>query len=95
MRPIVASFLTIVLGLSLLLGVPTPARAEGVTAGLPVPSPQLKSERDNVGWAELEAQKRALDGDYEGAVQAEQQAGINRRMVEQSEMLARSTNPRR
>ncbi len=31
-------------------------------------------QRDEARWAELEAQKRATDGDYDGAVEAHQQA---------------------
>jgi hypothetical protein len=89
MRPAVASILL------LSLGIPASAGAETATPGLPTPSAQLKSERDNIAWAELEAQRRALDGDYEGAVQAEQQAGINRRAVAQSELLARGGSPKR
>jgi hypothetical protein len=40
------------------------------TADLPRNTPGSQEAR----WAELEAQKRAADGDYDGAVQAHQQA---------------------
>lgn len=47
------------------LGQPDAAAAAGKEAQV---------DRDDARWAELEAQRRATDGDYDGAVQAHQQA---------------------
>jgi hypothetical protein len=37
-------------------------------------SPASAAKRNEAGWADWEAQARISDGDYDGAVQAEQQA---------------------
>ena len=43
--------------------------------GLAQPDP---TDSNEARWAELEAQARVADGDYDGAVQAEQQAAAVR-----------------
>jgi hypothetical protein len=47
-----------------------PSLGQPQTADLPRDSPKSQQAR----WAELEAQRRAADGDYDGAVQAHQKA---------------------
>lgn len=42
------------------------------------------------GWAEWEAQSRVTDGDYDGAIQAEQQAQADRQQAERRETPASS-----
>lgn len=46
---------------------------------------------DKAGWADWEAKARIADGDYDGAVLAEQQANAERRKAGQQELLARSS----
>ncbi len=40
-------------------------------------------EANAARWAELDAQARMTDGDYDGAVQAEQTADVNRKHAEE------------
>jgi hypothetical protein len=48
----------------------------GITACAPQPpsGPEAQARQDDARWADLEAQRRITDGDYDGAVQAYQQA---------------------
>lgn len=46
---------------------------------------------DKAAWADWEAQARMTDGDYDGAVVAEQQANAERREADLQELLARSS----
>ena len=85
MRPAAAGILSLTLGLL------TSGLVNAAGPDLPLPSAEARTQQDNAAWAELEAQKRALEGDYEGALQAEQEAGNSRRAVEQNETLARSS----
>jgi hypothetical protein len=48
---------------------------------------QTQADRDEARWAELEAQRRAADGDYDGAVQAHQQAEQALQDVRRQQML--------
>jgi hypothetical protein len=54
------------------------------TAGraAPTASHQPQAERNAAGWADLEAERRMTDGDYDGAVQANQQAAQARRKAQ-------------
>ena len=88
MRPAAAAILSLTLALL------TSVQVKAAGPDLPLPSAEAKTQQDNAAWAELEAQKRALEGDYEGALQAEQEAGTSRRAIEQSETLARSSGAR-
>jgi hypothetical protein len=54
-------------------------------------SPPLSIDRNQARWAEWEAQARMTDGDYDGAVQAQQQAEFDRREADRQEMLARTS----
>ena len=47
------------------------------------------ADRDAARWAELEAQAKITDGDYDGAVQAEQQANASRHNANRYQLLAR------
>jgi len=47
------------------------------------------ADRNDARWAELEAQARITDGDYDGAVQAEQQANADRHNADRHELMAR------
>jgi hypothetical protein len=49
------------------------------------------ANRDEARWADWEAQARITDGDYDGALQAEQQAEADRHEADRQEMLARSS----
>jgi hypothetical protein len=55
------------------------------------PEAAVTSDRDDARWAELEAQARVTDGDYDGAIQAQQQADSELHAAAQQEMLARSS----
>ncbi len=58
--------------LTLALIVSDPSRGQPDAAAPAAKEAQV--DRDDARWAELEAQRRATDGDYDGAVQAHQQA---------------------
>jgi hypothetical protein len=47
--------------------------------------------RNEAGWAEWEAQARITDGDYDGAVQAERQADVDRDAADRQEAIDRSS----
>ena len=47
------------------------------------------ANRDAARWAELEAQARITEGDYDGAVQAEQRADVERRKADRTQLMAR------
>jgi hypothetical protein len=49
------------------------------------------ADRNEARWAEWEAQARITDGDYDGAVQAEQQADVERHEADRQEMMDRSS----
>ncbi|WP_428489977.1 hypothetical protein [Rhodopila sp.] len=55
------------------------------------PGAAAAADRDAARWAELEAQARITDGDYDGAVQAEQQASTERLRAERYQLMARPT----
>jgi hypothetical protein len=55
-----------------------------------VPNPAT-DDRNQASWADLEAQARIADGDYDGAVQAKQQADTDRRKADRYEMMARTS----
>ena len=61
-------------------------------AGSPANRPSLSTERDEARWADWEAQARITDGDYDGAVQAQQRADAQRRAVEEREAAAANTD---
>jgi len=48
-------------------------------------------DRSRAGWADWEAQSRIIEGDYDGAVQAEQQAAAVRHEADRQDMLARAS----
>ena len=54
-------------------------------------SPSSATDRNEARWADLEAQARMTDGDYDGAVQAEKRAEAARSKAEQQEMTDRSS----
>ncbi len=62
-----------VLAITLTSGRAIAERADG-SPQVNIPPSQAKAEQDQARWSDLEAQRRETDGDYEGAVQAEQQA---------------------
>ncbi len=57
-------------------------------------SPSAATDRNEAEWADLEAQARMTDGDYDGALQAEKQAQIARSRAAQQELAARTTSKR-
>ncbi len=60
----------------------------------PTANDQAQFERDEARWADLEAQRRATDGDYDGAVQAHQQAEQALQEVNRGQPTERSVPPR-
>ncbi|HQT78699.1 MAG TPA: hypothetical protein PLD10_16715 [Rhodopila sp.] len=50
--------------------------------------PAAMADRNEARWAEWEADARIADGDYEGAVQAEAQARIDRRRADREDLSA-------
>ncbi|MGD0102953.1 MAG: hypothetical protein ABSC06_02825 [Rhodopila sp.] len=56
----------------------------------PDDSAPAAGERNAARWADREAQSRMIEGDYDGAIQANQQADADRNELEQQERLARS-----
>jgi hypothetical protein len=75
-----------VVPLLMLVGMPTVARSDPSQAG-----PAAATDRDQARWADWEAQARMTEGDYDGAIQAEQQADSDRRESDRLEILARSS----
>jgi hypothetical protein len=67
----------------LLATLSAPARSEPPTTG-----PSAATENNQANWADWDAQARVTDGDYDGAVQAEQQAHAAHRQAD--EIAARS-----
>ncbi len=57
----------------------------------PAAGVSARGDRDEARWADWEAQARITDGDYDGAVQAEQQAEAERHEADRQEMLARAS----
>jgi hypothetical protein len=51
---------------------------------------EAQFDRDEARWADLEAQRRATDGDYDGAVQAHQQAEQALQEAERQQNLEQS-----
>jgi hypothetical protein len=45
-----------------------------MTPAVDPPAAQEQRAQEQAGWAGLEAERRATDGDYDGAVQAQQEA---------------------
>lgn len=64
------------------------------TFGRPEPSvsSSAAAASSDARWAEWEAQSRITDGDYDGAIQAEQQAQADRRQAERRRLPDRSPN---
>ena len=56
----------------------------------PAAAPASDVARNAARWAELEAQARITEGDYEGAVRAQEHADIERRSAEQLEASERA-----
>jgi hypothetical protein len=62
----------------------------------PATDASVVDARNEARWAELEAQSRIIEGDYEGAVHAQQQADAARRTADRLEAFARPVGqPRR
>jgi len=57
---------------------PLAARADPPTV-----SPSAATAANEARWADLDAQSRVTEGDYEGAVQAEQHANAARKQAEE------------
>jgi hypothetical protein len=62
--------------------------------GSAAPSP-TPADRNETRWAEWEAQARITDGDYDGAVQAEQQANVTRHEADRPEIVRPSNDRKR
>ena len=79
----------------MLLAIPAFAEPAAENPGAAGPSAAdsgaAAADRDAARWAELEAQARITDGDYDGAVQAEQQASTERLRAERYQLMARPT----
>ena len=56
----------------------------------PAANPAVDVARNAAGWAELEVQGRITEGDYEGAVRAQEQANIERRSAKRLEASERA-----
>lgn len=61
----------------------------------PSTSPSVDAVRKSARWAEVEADRRIAEGDYEGAVQAQAQADADRRAAARLETFARGPDGRR
>lgn len=72
----------------MLSAIPAFAEPGPVSPGAAAPD-AAGADRDAARWAELEAQARVTDGDYDGAVQAEQQANAERHNVNRYELMVR------
>jgi hypothetical protein len=53
-------------------------------------TPSAAADRNQAAWEEWEAQARVTDGDYDGAVQAEQRANEEQQQAERLELAARA-----
>jgi hypothetical protein len=73
--------------LLILVAMPGLAHADPATIN---PSAAAAEDRTKAEWADREAQSRIVEGDYDGAVQAEQQADNDRRQADQQDRLART-----
>ena len=73
---------------------PSFGQPEASNPGAPGTSSQAQFERDEARWADLEAQRRATEGDYDGAVQAHQQAEQDLQQADRREPMER-TAPQR
>jgi hypothetical protein len=71
----------------LLAGYPARGQPEVVGQGQNAAGTEARFSRDDARWADLEAQRRATDGDYDGAVQAHQQAEQDLQEARREEML--------
>jgi hypothetical protein len=58
----------------LAISCPSCGQPEASDPGPPAADSRAQIDRDDASWADLEAQRRATDGDYDGAVQAHQEA---------------------
>ena len=56
----------------------------------PAANPAVDVARNAARWAEIEAQERITEGDYEGAVRAQEQADAERRSAERLEASDRA-----
>lgn len=70
--------------LSLLIAAPACAQTMGPAA------PAAAVERNKASWAEMEAERLATDGDYDGAAAAQAQADNARHMAERLEADAKA-----
>ena len=59
----------------------------------PTTNPSAATASNEANWAEFEAQARITDGDYDGAVQAEQRADAARKQAEQLAAGAQTRPP--
>ena len=75
-----------ILSLPLLMLAVLPGLAAAEAPGI---SPSAAIDRNQAKWADLEAQARITDGDYEGALQAERQAQAARDRADQQAVAAR------
>ena len=64
-----------------------PAWAQPTQPGI-APAPRPSTDRDEARWAQWEAEARITDGDYDGAVQAAQQAEAERQKAQQADAAA-------
>jgi hypothetical protein len=55
-------------------------------------TPSARPEYNEANWADWDAQARMTDGDYDGAVQAEQRAAAARKAVEERAAQARENS---
>ena len=75
----------------LLLNTALPGLAHSEPPGIsPSIDTSVAKDRNQARWADLEAQSRISDGDYDGAVQAEKQAEAARTSANQRELAARA-----
>jgi hypothetical protein len=77
--------IVVAIPLVMLASLPGFTRAE--PAGM---APAAFADSNEARWADWEAQARITDGNYDGAIQAQEQANTDRREAKHQEMLARS-----
>jgi len=76
----------------LAISLPSCGQLDAIDPGQPMAGSPAQLDRDAARWADLEAQSRVTDGDYDGAVQAHQQAEQKMQEARRQQTMGRSGN---
>jgi hypothetical protein len=71
-----------------IMTLPAQVRAEPTST-----APSAATESNDAGWADTDAKARIIDGDYDGAVQAQQTADAARKQADEQPAHARNRVP--